>query len=218
MAEPCVRVLVVDDHPITRSYFESEIAVAKGYTLAGSLALAEEAVAWCRTHPVDLIILDVLMKAGVDGLTAAAVIKRERPGIKIILTTSTAEANWLKQAEDIGAEGFWYKNYGELTLPETMDRVMAGDRLLRDETACLTLGKAKKSDLTERELEVLRQVVACATNDQIAQAMAISPNTVKIHVHNLLEKTGFTDRLELAVHASKTGFVVSEKERIPDKK
>lgn len=214
MAEPCTRVLVADDHPITRQYFEMTIASLPAYTLAASLPSAEEAVAWCRFHSVDLIILDVLMKTGMDGLTAAGIIKREHPEIKIILTTSTAEADWLIQAEAIGADGFWFKNHGDRGLPETMSRVMAGERVLMDETAGMPLGRVKKADLTKQELEILRHVIACETNDQIAESLGIEVSTVKTHIHNLLNKTGFTNRLELAVNAAKSGIVVSGGERL----
>ena len=214
MAEFCTRVLVVDDHPITRQYFETTVAAQPGYELAAALPSAEEAVAWCRFHPVDLIILDVLMKTGMDGLTAAGIIKREHPDVRIILTTSTAEADWLAQAEAIGVDGFWFKNYGSRSLPETMDRVNAGERLLLDETAEMPIGSVKKSDLTKQEPEILRHVIACETNEQIADSLGIEVSTVKTHVHNLLEKTGYTNRLELAVNAARTGIVVSDQERL----
>lgn len=214
MADALTRVLVVDDHAITRQYFESTISGTPGYTLAASLSLAEEAVGWCREHEVDLILLDVLMQQGMDGLTAAGVLKQERPEIKIILTTSTAEAGWMSKAQAIGAEGFWFKNYGDCALPEVMDRVMAGERFFQDETASLTLGKAKRADLTAPELDVLRVLTDGATNEEIADALHISVNTARQHITNLLEKTGYSNRLELAVNAAKANIVISEQDRM----
>ena len=94
-----------------------------------------------------------------------------------------------------------------------MDRVMAGERILLDETARIALGRVEKADLTKQELEILRHVISCETNDQIAGSLGIEVSTVKTHVHNLLEKTGFSNRLELAVAAAKSGIVVSELDR-----
>ena len=207
-----VRVLVAEDHMITRCFFESVVRGAAGYELVGSLSSAQEAVIWCRSHPVDLVILDVLMKTGMDGLKAAALLKREHPEVKIILTTSTAEAWWLDEARAIGVEAFWFKNYGDQSLIEIMDRTVAGERHYQDETGDIRLGLAVKADLTERELDVLREVISCATNEQIAEHLGVSPNTVKTHIRHLLEKTGFSDRLELAINASRAHIVVSDLE------
>lgn len=212
MEDGKIRVLVVDDHLITRSFFEGTVRSSSGYALAASLASAQEAVVWCRTHSVDLIILDVLMKSGIDGLAAARIIKREHPEVRIILTTSTAEARWLEEAREIGAEAFWFKNYGDTPLLEIMDRTMAGERNYVDVTADIRLGQATRGELTEREMDVLRELISCAPNEQIAEHLGVSLNTVKTHIRHLLEKTGFTDRLELAINASKTGIVVSDRE------
>ena len=67
-----VRVLVVDDQYVARSFFEIHVKMAKEYELVGSLSTAEQAVAYCLEHPVDLVIMDVMMKYGLDGLTAPA--------------------------------------------------------------------------------------------------------------------------------------------------
>ena len=209
-----VKVAVVDDHRITRSFFETTVRSAEGYELAASFAFAEEAMEYCRKHSVDLLILDVLMQSGIDGLTAAEQIKKEKPQLKIILVTSTAESKWLQQARDIGAEAFWYKDYAVSPLIEVMNRVAAGERVFPDETAQVRIGNALKWELTDRELDVLRELTVCATNEEIAENLQISVNTVKTHIRHLLEKTGFSDRLELAINASKRSIVVSDRERI----
>ena len=74
------------------------------------------------------------------------------------------------------------------------------------------IGNALKEEFTERELDVLRELVTCATNEQIADKLGVSVNTVKTHIRHMLEKTGFTDRLELAVHASRRNIVVNDRD------
>ncbi len=102
------KVLVVDDQYVARSFFEMHVQMSKNYELVTSLANAEQAVSYCLKNPVDLVIMDVMMKYGLDGLTCARTIKKNNPGIKIILTTSTAEADWIDKARMAGIESFWF--------------------------------------------------------------------------------------------------------------
>ena len=104
-----IRVVVVDDQYLARGFFEGMVRMSERYELAASLSTAEQAVSWCLKHPADLVILDVMMKTGLDGLTCARSIKANNPEVKIILTTSTAEAEWIEKARRAKVESFWFK-------------------------------------------------------------------------------------------------------------
>lgn len=208
------RVLVVDDQNVARGFFEMHVNSSAGYTLAGSLPAAELAPEFCDTHPVDLVLMDVMMRYGTDGITAAALIKRRHPEIRIILTTSMAEVQWERQAREAGVESFWYKEYGEAPLLEIMDRTMAGESVYPGTPPKVQFGWVTRDELTERELDVLRELTAGATNEEIADKLCISVNTVRTHIRNLLNKTGFSSRLDLAIHAKSLGLVVSDRDRI----
>ncbi|MGX8704337.1 MAG: response regulator transcription factor, partial [bacterium] len=112
------RVLVVDDQYVARSFFEIHVEMTKKYELAASLSSAEQAIAWCRGHPVDLVIMDVMMKKGLDGLTCARTIKNNNPNVKIILSTSMAETRWIEKAKAAKIDSFWFKEYSDLPLTE----------------------------------------------------------------------------------------------------
>ncbi|MBQ8080885.1 MAG: response regulator, partial [Clostridia bacterium] len=88
------RVLVVDDQRMALGYFELYVKSSMNYELVQSLPTAEAAVTFCDRHAVDLIVMDIMMRYGIDGLTAAEQIKKRHPKIKIILATSTSESNW----------------------------------------------------------------------------------------------------------------------------
>ena len=208
-----IRVLVVDDQNIARSFFEMHVKTSVKYELVASKPSAEAAAAYCDSSPVDLVLMDILMKNGMDGLSAAEQIKRRHPSIRIIVTTSTAEASWVRKAKEIGIESFWYKEYSEEPLLEVMDRTMAGENVYPEEAPKLKLGLALRDEFTERELSVLREITSGATNDEIADRLKISLNTVKWHVQHLLDKTGYETRTALAVNARRSGIVVSDNER-----
>ncbi len=204
------KVLVVDDQYVARSFFEIHVDMAKRYTLVASLANAERAVDWCMEHPVDLVIMDVVMKYGLDGLTCARTIKNNHPEIKIILTTSTAEARWIEKARKAGIDSFWFKEYSDLPLTEVMDRTMQGESVYPEALPNPDFGQVRKYDLSERELEVLRELTRNLTNEEIALNLHVSPKTVKRHIENLLNKTGYKNRIDLAVNARLLGLVVHE--------
>ena len=186
---------------------------SRNYALVGSLAAAEQAISWCEKHPVDLILMDVMMKYGLDGLTCARTIRNNHPEIRIILTTSTAEAQWIDKARKAGIEGFWFKEYADIPLTEVMDRVMAGETVYPGDPPNPDLGKAEKTDFTERELEILRELTMNRTNEEIAEDLFVSPHTVRHHIENMLKKTGYRNRIDLAINAKALGVVVHEDDR-----
>ena len=211
LSEEKIQVVVADDRPLPRSFFELTIRSCEGYELAASFSAAGAAVSWCLEHPPQLVILDIMMSQGIDGLTAAARLKSALPDLRIILATSMAEAKWLDEARKLSIEAFWYKD-SEVPLPEVMDRVMAGETVYPD-IPQLPIGRVSQTEPSDRELDVLRELTACRTNQQIADSLCISVNTVRRHIQNMLDKTGFTDRLELAVHARELHIVVSDRDR-----
>ena len=205
-----IRVVVADDQNISRGFFEMYVRAAVRYRLLAGLRTAREAVAYVEEHETDLLILDVMMQDGMDGLTAAEKIKGKHPETRIILTTSASETSWEGKAKAIGVEGFWYKEYDEHSL---IDRVMAGETVYPGEAPKVSFGNVTRADLTERELDILRELTGSLTNEEIAEKLNISPNTVKRHIQNIMEKTGFDSRLDLAMNARALGLVVSEENR-----
>ena len=208
-----VQVVIVDDQYLARGFFEGLVRMSERYELAASLSGAEQAIAFCNEHPADLVLMDVMMKHGLDGLTCARSIKAGHPEVKIILTTSTAEAEWIDKARRAGIDSFWFKEYSEVSLTEVMDRTMNGESVYPDSPPNPEFGSGRKADLTDREQEVLRELTRNYTNEEIALHLHISVNTVRIHIQHMLEKTGYKNRIELAVNAKTLGVVVHEDDR-----
>ena len=209
-----IRVVVADDQNISRGFFEMYVRAAIRYELLAGLRTAEDAAAYVDAHETDLLILDVMMQDGMDGLTAAAAIKRKHPEIRIILTTSASETSWEEKARAIGIESFWYKEYDNHSLIEIMDRTMNGESVYPGDAPRVPFGAVTRADLTDRELDVLRELTGSLTNEEIAERLNISANTVKRHIQNIMEKTGFESRLDLAMNAKALGLVVHDSDRI----
>ncbi len=207
-----VRVMVVDDQNISRNYFELYIENSDKYELVFSLETAAVADIYLLSHKIDLIIMDILMSDGSNGLDAAEKIKQRYPDVKIIAVTSMPEQSWMKRAKKIGIESFWYKESDKNNILEIMDRTIAGESVYPEENPAVKLGLADSSKFTERELDVLRIITTGASNGAVAEKLGISENTVKAHVRSMLDKTGYRSRTELAIKARVAGLVISNDE------
>ena len=203
-------VLICDDQNMPRHLFESFVNSSPDYKLLYSISSAKAADIYCARYPIDLILMDVVMSDGSNGLDAAARIKKQKPNIKIIIVTSMPEVNYIKRAKEIGVDSFWYKEVEHEPLIEVMDRTMAGEHVFPDTTPPIRLGLIHSTELTKAELNVLREMTDGASNQEIAERLDIAENTVKVHVQHMLDKTSFRNRTELAIEARVRGVVIKE--------
>ena len=205
------KVMIVEDQTMPRQLFELRVQSSERFEVAISIDNAAMADIYCLKYPVDLILMDVITRNGESGLDAAARIKRAFPKIRIVIVTSMPEYSYLSRARAIGVESFWYKEEQRESLMEIMERTMNGESIYPDATPELRLGLASSYDFTERELEVLREMTGGDTNQEIAERLHMSVATVKTHILNMLGKTGFRNRTELAVRARESGLVILDR-------
>lgn len=161
--------------------------------------------------PVDLILMDVVTENGESGLVAAEKIKKKFPNIKIIIVTSMPECSYIKRAKKIGVEGFWYKEINEQPILSIMEKVINGEIVYPEHLQPVKVGLALSNEFTEKELIILRLILGGYSNVEIAQKLGVSPGVIKNHVANMLLKTGFRSRTQLAVRARETGLVILDK-------
>lgn len=206
-----INVLIVEDDPMARQLLEIYIAESENYNHIQSLESAALAEFYCRTNDVDVILMDVCTAMNASGLDAAEKIKKSFPNIKVIIITSQPECSFIDRANHLGVDSFWYKNSSPKEILSVMDRTMAGERVYPESSPSLKLGDAFSEELTERELEVLRELVAGESDAAIAEKLFMSLRTVKGHVQSMREKTGFRNRTELAVRARESGLIINNK-------
>ena len=203
------KVMIVDDQFVSRQLFEMYLKSSENYELVYSLESAMFADTFVLKNKIDIVLMDILIGDGSNGLDAAERIKKNRPDTKIIAVTSMPEVSWIKRAREIGIESFWYKEVSKENILDVMDRTMAGESVYPDSAPKVRLGLAASDEFTERELEVLRIMITGVSNATIAKKLSISESTVKNHIHNMLEKTGCASRTELAIEARVSGIVVN---------
>jgi len=201
-------VLIVEDQEMPRQLFEIFVHSDARFRHVGSISNADLAIDFCRLGGVDLILMDVMTGLGSSGLDAAKAIKKEFPAIRIIIVTSMPESSWLARARRIGVDSFWYKEVQKEPILEVMVRTMAGESIYPDETPTVSIGYTNNHDFSDRELDVLRELITGDSNTEIGQRLGIAPSTVKYHVQNMLQKTGMHTRTELAAVARSLGIVI----------
>ncbi|MBQ7868446.1 MAG: response regulator transcription factor [Clostridia bacterium] len=203
-------VLIVEDDPMARKLLEIFISTSDQYHLLPSLDSAAMAELYCMTNRVDLILMDVCTALDANGIEAAEKLKKNYPQIKIIIITSQPEYSYIAHARKIGVESFWYKEPTAEALLKIMDRTMAGESIYPDSAPVTRLGAALSDDFTERELEVMRELVSGKTDAAIAETLCLSVTRVKQHIQRIREKTQFANRTELAVRARESGIVIGD--------
>ena len=204
------KVVIAEDFKMIRQVFESTVEQAEAYVLAASFPTAYQAMEWCERNHADLVLMDVLIPGSMSGLEAARKIKEKSPSTKIIIVTSMPELSYERQAKEIGVEGFWQKEVQEQPILEIMDRVMAGESVYPAAQPKINIGDALSTEFTEREIDILKELVSGASNAEIAEKLDLKEPTVKMHIKNMLQKTGYRSRLELAVKVRHMGLIIED--------
>ena len=199
--------MIVEDQKMIRSLLESYIEKEPGYRVVSSVAGANRALELCGEIKVDLILMDVQTEHRENGLSAAAKIKQKFPQIKTVIVTSLVDYDVLKKAKKLGADSLWYKDTDEETLMDIVRRTVSGEHIFPDSPPEVEIGTAKSTEFTKTELVVLRHLVRGLSYSRIAEEMGIEVTTVKFHVTNMLQKTNFKNKLQLALAVSDAKFI-----------
>lgn len=202
------KVMIIDDQAISRHFFELTVNSSDRYEVIYSISSAFAADVYLLKDRADLVLMDILMNDGTNGLDAAEKLKSIDPDIRIIAVTSMPEYSWMKRARRIGIESFWYKEVDNVSILDVMDRTMAGESVYPEFAPPARLGNAVREDFTNRDLEILRELTTGKSNPEIAQTLDISEYTVKTHIRNLLQKTELSSRTELAIQARVIGLAL----------
>lgn len=202
------KVLVIDDQRIAREYMENVVRNGGNYELAGSLSKADLAETVCRRSKVDLVLMDVCTHGTKDGIDAAAELRIRFPDLKIIVVTSMVEESFIKRAKKAGADSFWYKEVSPEDLITVMDATMQGRRIWPGETPTVKLGITTSDDFTETEIKVLRLVCEGLEYSEIAEKLNYTKDNVKYHIRNILQKTGYANKTQLAIAVTGKHYII----------
>jgi len=201
-----IRVLVADDHPVVRAGLGAVIAEQDDLELLAEAENGANAVDLFREHRPDVTLMDLRMPV-MDGVEAIRAITTEFPDARILaLTTYEGDAD-IRRALEAGASGYLLK---DMLLTEVLTAVRAvwrGERVIPIAVAARLAEFPERSDLTEREAEVLQLVARGLSNKEVARAIGRTDETVKIHLKNAFAKLDVADRTEAVTVALTRGLI-----------
>jgi DNA-binding NarL/FixJ family response regulator len=206
LSSESINIVVVDDQAVVRQGFVSLINTVPDMKVIAEGTNGRQAVELYRQHRPDIVLMDLRMPqmGGVEAITA---IRREFPAARVIVLTTYDGDEDIYRSLQAGAQGYLLKDMFFEELEDAIRIVHAGGRRIPGVVAERLAGRVGASDLTGRELEVLREIVGGKSNKEIAAALDISEATVKSHVNNILSKLGVADRTQAATTALQRGLV-----------
>ncbi|MEW6400309.1 MAG: response regulator transcription factor [Chloroflexota bacterium] len=215
----CRSLLIVDDHALFREGLASLFQGTPDFFVLDQAGLVKEAVEKARLHRPDIILMDFSLPDG-TGLDATRLILNEMPGCRIIFLTVYETDEDILAAIKLGAKGYMLKNVSTSSLLASlraldqgeiaMSRRMMSKALQYSQALPSQPQKDITSKLSLREMDILLELQQDASNAEIAQKLYLSENTVKHHIHNILDKLGVNNRREAGTIARQLRLRKSE--------
>jgi NarL family two-component system response regulator LiaR len=210
-----ITIVLVDDHEVVRNGVRAYLDTLAEFQVVGEASSGEEAIGVVSEMIPDVVLMDLIMP-GMDGVETIRRIKKVSPRSQVVVLTSYHEDAHIFPALKAGAISYILKDMKMDKLVEALHRAVQGEVTLHPRVAVRVLQNIRGenseaeplfTELTDRELDVLKLIASGLTNSQIAEKLVISENTVKGHVSNILSKLHMADRTQVAVYAWQSGIV-----------
>lgn len=198
--------MVIDDQAIVRQGFVSLINTVADMEVIAEGVDGKQAIDLYRQHQPNVTLMDLRMPV-LGGVDAIVKIRQEFPSARIIVLTTYDGDEDIYRSLQAGAQGYLLKDMFFEELEDAIRKVNAGSRRLPPVVAERLAERMTGSELTDRELEVLQEIVKGRTNKEIGSVLNISEATVKSHINNILSKLGVADRTQAATRALQRGIV-----------
>jgi two-component system response regulator DegU len=207
-----MRVLIVDDHPVTRDGLRSALSTAKDMDIVGEATTGEEAVDLVKELGPDVVFMDVRMP-GIGGLEATKIIRENKPETKVILFTVEESRAAIADAIRAGVSGYLLKDVSAGELINAAKLAMEGKAVIHPTLTRAFIEEVQyvehrpETPLSRRESQILQKVAYGATTKEVAHDLGISAHTVKTHLERIFEKLGANDRAQAVAIALRKGLV-----------
>lgn len=209
-----VNILLADDHRMVREGIRCLLENVSEFNVVGEAADGYECISLVNKTKPNIVLLDIDMP-NMNGIDTLRIIKEQKMICKVIMLTRHNEINYLMKALEIGCDGYILKDSSFDTLLKVIFKVYSGNKYIEPNMMPLLNAnleeksnvKKRISELTKREIDVLKMIASGAFNKEIALTLNISERTVKNHISNIFKKIEVSDRTQAAVFAIKNGII-----------
>jgi DNA-binding NarL/FixJ family response regulator len=201
-----IRIMLVDDHPAFRKGLAALIESEPGLEVVAETGDGGEALALYRQKKPDVVLMDLRLP-GLGGVEATMAIRKEFPDACVIVLTTFDTDEDIYRAIQSGAKSYLLKDTPEDELAATIRAVHAGEQPLPPKMAKRLADRQQRANLSEREMQVLQQLVKGRSNKEISASLFLSEDTIKAHLKTLFAKLKVQDRTEAAISAIRQGIV-----------
>jgi DNA-binding NarL/FixJ family response regulator len=205
-----IQIALVDDHRVVTRSLKAYLESFPDFEVVGIAAGGEELLKHLSEWRPQIVLLDLLMPGGWDGIETTRRILERAPDVRVIALTASLDEPRMMGVLRAGAAGYIRKDAEPETLLAAVRAVARGKTYIDPSVARQALGATPREDLTARETEVLRRLAQGLSNKEIAEALSISEETVKTHVSNVLAKLEAENRAQAIVQGLKRGLVSLE--------
>lgn len=212
-----IKLLIVDDHALIREGLRKILSIEPKIHVVGEVSNGQQAVDFCQEQDVDIVLMDINMPV-MNGIEACRIIREQHSRIGIIALTIHDQDEYLFELIKYGISGYVLKDVSPDQLIQTILGVARGESFIPPSLTARVLAELSRltspdyqekkfQTLTEREVDVLKQVARGQSNKVIAKTLYISEKTVKNHLTNIFQKIGVADRTQAALYAIKEKLV-----------
>lgn len=205
-----LRILIVEDHRLVSQGMEMMLSLVEDFEPVGVVRTGDEAVACVQSKDVDVVLMDVNLGQGLNGIEATRQIKELAPDTKVLMLTMFTDPATVTEAVKAGADGYLSKGSERQTVERAIRDVMDGNSVLDPSVTRGVFGRLGEKDpgaLTERELEVLQVLAEGKSTKEVAEAVFLSEETVKTYLKQIFRKLGVRDRTEAVAEGFRRGLV-----------
>lgn len=205
-----IKIIVIDDHVLLRDMITDTLNSENDFEVVGVSDDAKNALDLCADLKPNILLMDVCTANNSNGISYAKLVKEKYPDIKIIIMTGVLDINFINESKNAGIESFIYKSISKPSLIATVRNTADGYSMYPNSNSDSKNNILSK--LTDKEVQVLTLYCKLLDKDEVAEALSISPRTLKSYIHSIYEKTGFNNLNKLAIYCVSNDLIVANLE------